>query len=273
MAGTVRTVTTAQQSISPDSGIRFADVGFDYPNGTRAIDHLDLDLPAGTSTAIVGPSGCGKSTLLSLIAGLRTATRGVVEVDRSTRDRHPLTMVFQKDTILPWLTVEQNVRLYTRFQRVAKQEAAAKARELIRMGHLQGFESAYPNQLSGGMRRRVAFLAGVAPMPRVLLLDEPFSALDEPSRIAIHQDAFRIIREVGMTMVLVTHDIAEALTLCDRVVVLTSRPTRVFEVHQVPFGDDRNMLSLRDTPEFLRLYGLLWSQLRQQIEAGASHAD
>lgn len=251
--------------------IRFDDVHYNYPSGLTAVAGLDLAVPGGTTMGIVGPSGCGKSTLLSLVSGLRHPTAGSVTVQFGQDRRHPLSMVFQKDTVLPWLTVEENIRLHFRFKKSARAQMEGTIRELIKLAHLEGFESAYPYQLSGGMRRRVAFLTAVAPMPEVLLLDEPFSALDEPSRISIHQDAYRIIREFGITMVLVTHDIAEAVSLCDRVAVLTSRPASVFEIHDMPFGTERDLLKIRETPDFLTAYGHLWSQLGAQIEKSASH--
>lgn len=252
--------------------VRFSGVSYSYPTGLQAVADLDLDVARGKSVGIVGPSGCGKSTLLALVAGLRRATVGTVSVDLDQSGRHPLTMVFQKDTVLPWLTVEQNVRLYSRFAKASRQETDARVRDLIKLAHLEGFEKAFPYQLSGGMRRRVAFLTSVAPLPQVLLLDEPFSALDEPSRVAIHQDVFRIVRELGITTMLVTHDIAEAVSLCDEVHVMTARPTQVSTTYPVHFGDQRDMLSLRESSEFLELYGSMWRKLREQIEVSRHEA-
>lgn len=253
--------------------IDFRRVDFAYPTGLQAIRGLDLSVAPGRSIGIVGPSGCGKSTVLSLIAGLRQASAGEVAITPDNTGRHLLSMVFQKDTVLPWLTVEQNVRMHYSFKKAGRRSKAdrkkvdEKIRELISMVHLEGFEKAYPYQLSGGMRRRVAVLTSVAAFPQVLLLDEPFSAIDEPSRVAIHQDVFNIVRELGITTVLVTHDLAEAASLCDEVYIMGPRPTFVFSRHPVPFGEERDMMSLRTQPEFLNLYGALWSDLQLQIEA------
>ena len=119
------------------------------------------------------------------------------------------------------------------------------------------------------MRRRVQFLAGVAPRPKVLLLDEPFSSVDEPTRVGIHQDVFRVLREMKMTTILVTHDLAEAITLCDRILIFSRRPAIISHDHQIPFGNDREMQHLRGTPEFLETYGRLWDDLSVQIGGGA----
>lgn len=263
--------TRAKQGAS----IEFRGVDFSYPNGLQAISGLDLKVGAGESVGIVGPSGCGKSTVLSLIAGLRAAQVGDVEVIPDDSDRHLISMVFQKDTVLPWLTVEQNVRLHYKFQKSrrgrgraqSRKEIDDRIRELIAMVHLEGFEKAFPYQLSGGMRRRVAVLTSVAALPQILLLDEPFSAIDEPSRVAIHQDVFDIVRKLGITMVLVTHDLAEAASMCDRVCIMGPRPTSVYSEHAVPLGATRDMLSLRENKDFLDLYSRLWRDLHLQIDA------
>jgi NitT/TauT family transport system ATP-binding protein len=248
----------------PAAAATFRGVGFRYPTGTEALAGLDLEIRAGEVTGVVGPSGCGKSTTLALLAGLVRPTSGSFELAPSTREGHPLTMVFQQDTLLPWLTVEQNVGLYFRF-RGGRKEAKEEIDALLRMIGLDGFAKAYPKQLSGGMRRRAAFLAGIAPKPSVLLLDEPFSSVDEPSRVRIHQEVLGIVNRFKTTSVLVTHDLAEAITLSNRVAIFSSRPGRIVAIHEIPFGEERNVLGLRDTPEFLELYGRLWHELSAQI--------
>jgi NitT/TauT family transport system ATP-binding protein len=219
-------------------------------------------------TGIVGPSGCGKSTTLALLARLARPTAGSVEIAPPSGKGHPLAMVFQQDTLLPWLTVEENVGLHFRF-RGGRQAAKEEIAGLLEMIGLDGFARAYPKQLSGGMRRRVAFLAGIAPKPDVLLLDEPFSSVDEPSRVRIHQEVLSIVNRFRTTTVLVTHDLAEAITLSHRVAIFSARPGRVIEIHEVPFGRERNVLELRDSPEFLALYGRLWHELSAQIARSA----
>ena len=257
-------------------GVRFA-----YPGGAPVLDGVDISVPEGSITGLVGPSGCGKSTLLALLAGLLQPDAGRLawSEDRARPPRHPLTMMFQKDTLLPWMTVEDNIGLHFRVTKSVLDRSAQKARiaELIRLAGLEGAERKFPYQLSGGMRRRTAFLASVAPHPRVLLLDEPFSALDEPTRIGIHQDIFHIVKREGITVLLITHDLGEAISLSDQVLVLTAQPARVFKRFEIGFGTERNFLGMREDPKFLELYGQVWEQLAVQIQrsrraAGATAA-
>jgi ABC-type nitrate/sulfonate/bicarbonate transport system ATPase subunit len=243
------------------------DVGYVYPNGTVALEGLSLEIPRGRVTAIVGPSGCGKSTMLQLISRLAAPTSGSIDLHVDRRgDRHDVAMVFQQDTLLPWLTVTENVGLYYRFHRPKnRKQVRDEIHALLEMVGLEQFSDAYPGQLSGGMRRRVAFLASVAARPQLLLLDEAFSSVDEPTRILIHQEVLRIVHQLEMTTVLVTHDLAEAISLSDQVIIFSARPGKVYSRHDVPFGDDRDVLALRDRPEFLNLYGRLWHDLSGQI--------
>jgi len=251
----------------PEIAAELRDLTFSY-RGVTALDKLSFQIPRGRHVGIVGPSGCGKSTLLRILANLLTPAAGSVVWSQQPDVDHPLTMVFQEDTLLPWLTVEENVGLYFRFHRRNRSVVRQRTDEMLRLVGLEDFARAYPYQLSGGMRRRVVFLAAVAPAPSILLLDEPFSSLDEPTRVAIHQDVFKIMRRLEMTVVLVTHDLAEAITLCDEVVILTNRPGRVAVRHQVRFGRERNVIELRQTREFLDLYGTLWHDLSQQMTLG-----
>lgn len=249
-------------------------VSFAYPGGTQVLDNMSIAVPPGSITGVVGPSGCGKSTLLALLAGLLQPGSGRIAWSRDEAQpaRHPLTMMFQKDTLLPWLTVEDNIGLHFRVSnsRLGKSEQKARIAELVHLAGLDGAERKFPYQLSGGMRRRTAFLASVAPHPRTLLLDEPFSALDEPTRIGIHQDIFNIVKREGITVLLITHDLGEAISLSDQVMVLTSQPATVFKRFDIPFGAERNFLGMREHPGFLELYGQVWEQLAVQIQRSRS---
>jgi NitT/TauT family transport system ATP-binding protein len=268
------------EATSARTVIRTDDVRFAYPDGTLVLDGISEAVPEGKTLGVVGPSGCGKSTLLALVAGLIQPSAGSVQLVTDASDRHPLSMLFQKETLLPWLTVSQNVALYSRFKGNRRRRGIRANRmprrsldpvvqervtELLHLVKLEEHADKYPYQLSGGMRRRLAFLSTIAPDPQILLLDEPFSALDEPTRIGIHQDVFKIARSMNTTMLLVTHDLAEALTLCDRVIILSQRPATVAIAHSVPFGDVRDMLELRASEDFLHLYGELWHDLSLQM--------
>ena len=265
---------SAEGEPSARAAVTIDNVSFEYRQKLVALDRLWLSIGQGVHTGIVGPSGCGKSTLLSLLAGIQRPTRGSVTWKAAPPDVHPLSMVFQDDTLLPWLSVAENVGLCFKFRgRYSRRDVQGQIAHLLRLGGLEAFASAYPYQLSGGMKRRVAFLAAVAPMPAALLLDEPFSSLDEPTRVTIHQDVLKIMRTLDMTVVLVTHDLAEAISLCDEVVILTNRPGRVATRRSIPFGRDRDVFQLRRTPEFLQLYAELWDELSKQILSTRSSSD
>jgi NitT/TauT family transport system ATP-binding protein len=252
---------------SPGVDARVEDVTYRYPGGgVTALEGMSMTIPSRSCVAIIGPSGCGKSTLLQLLAGLKSPDRGDISWPDPPPGVHPIAMVFQTDTLLPWLTAAENVALHYRFRRKARSpEVKAWVKELLAIVGLTDFADAYPYQLSGGMRRRVAFLVAVAARPATLLLDEPFSSLDEPTRVAIHQDVLRIIDELEMTVVLVTHDLAEAITLSDEIVIMTRRPGHLLSRHTVPFGRNRNPYELRQRREFLEFYGTLWRELSSQM--------
>jgi ABC-type nitrate/sulfonate/bicarbonate transport system ATPase subunit len=255
-----------------DDLVTLSSVRFSYPNGLKVLDGVDVAVPRGSVVGIVGPSGCGKSTILRLVAGLLKPTSGTLRRSHfAGGDRHRLTMVFQQSTLLPWLTAEENVGLCFRIggashlSQVERKELVARLLELV---GLSEFARSYPYQLSGGMQRRIAFLASVAPMPELLLLDEPFSSVDEPTRVGIHQDILKIIHDFQITVVLVTHDLAEAASLCDEVLIMSQRPGRVAHRHIVPFGPERTILDLRHSAPFLELYGTLWADLSGQMVTG-----
>lgn len=258
------------------SRISLSNVGFTYPNGYRAIGDISLEVGRGEIVAIVGPSGCGKTTLLRLLAGQLRPTTGQITRpapdDASDVGRHPCTMVFQEDTVLPWLRVRDNVGLHYRFSRGLRwkrsKEAVDHVQHLLAMVGLQDFGAYLPAKLSGGMKRRVAVLTAVAPLPGLLLMDEPFSALDEPTRVGVHVDIYRLVREVGISSVLVTHDLGEAISMADRVILLSRAPTRIVSVFDMPFGVERSVRDLRQKPEFLELYGTIWADLEAQALDG-----
>jgi NitT/TauT family transport system ATP-binding protein len=247
-------------------GLAVDDVSFWYRPGQPIFDHLELAVPTGKRLGLVGPSGCGKSTLLALLAGNVSPQSGRIVRPESNVGSHPLTMVFQEDTLLPWLTVEKNVGLHFKLRgRARSAEVRQHVAELLDIAGLTSFAHAYPYQLSGGMKRRVQFLTAVAPMPTALLLDEPFSSLDEPTRVSIHQFVVDVAQKSQITMLLVTHDLAEAITLCDDVVILSNTPARAVSVRHVPFGANRDVYELRKTREFLDLYAELWDELSRQL--------
>jgi NitT/TauT family transport system ATP-binding protein len=228
-----------------------------------AIQDMSFDIRAGEFVSIVGPSGCGKTTLLNAIAGLNPVSRGVridgMPVDGPGRDR---AVVFQQPSLLPWRTVNRNIAYGLELQRRGSKESRQeRVRELIELVGLKGFEQSYPTELSGGMQQRVNLARALAVKPELLLLDEPFSALDAQTRQHMQLELQRICGATGVTAVLVTHDIDEAVFLSDRIVVLSSRPSQVRQVTQVEFDRPRQH-SLRASAEFGRRVEGIWNLLQ-----------
>jgi len=224
-----------------------------------ALDKVSMAVEPGEFVCLIGASGCGKSTMLSLVAGLDTATSGEV----STGGKR-VTLMFQEPALFPWLTSSRNVELALRARGVPKQERRARATELLQTVHLGGFGSKRPHELSGGMRQRVALARALAQDADVLLMDEPFGALDAMTRDLLHEELERICAERELTVLFVTHNVREAARLGDRVIVLSSRPGRVIEEIPVDIERPRRM----DSPEIAELGAHMTDRLRQEM---ASH--
>jgi NitT/TauT family transport system ATP-binding protein len=219
-----------------------------------ALDGLDLDMAAGEFVSLIGTSGCGKSTLLNIIAGLDTPTSGTVTVDGDLvvgpgPDRG---VVFQAYSLFPWRTVAENVEFGLECRRLPRAERRQRAADMLGVVGLSEFADRLPRELSGGMRQRVAIARSLVTEPDVLLLDEPFGALDQQTRRSLHEFLRSVWERTGATILMITHDMGEAVYLSDRVVVLTPRPGRVAETIEVPFGRSRGPAIRRD-PRFQRL--------------------
>ena len=242
------------------------------PREVAAVTGVSLDILAGEFVAIVGPSGCGKSTILNMIGALVPPTGGRIVVDgEPVADRAPRQVgyVFQKDTVFPWRTVAANVALGLEYRGVPASERAARVREAIALAGLQGFEDAFPATLSGGMRQRVALLRSLVVDPEILLMDEPFGALDTHTKLTLHGELLALWEAKHQTVVFVTHDLSEAITLADRVVVMTRRPGRVKRVYDIGLPRPRDVIRLRETDEYARLYGEIWHALGQEFQERA----
>lgn len=220
---------------TPDTWIRSLGLGHRFPSGLQALSGLDLELREGEFLSLVGPSGCGKSTLLRLVAGLLAPTEGRLERPSAL----PCGFVFQSPTLLPWRTVEANVVLPLELEGTPRSAAKDRARELLELVGLTDSVQSFPAQLSGGMRMRVSIARALAVRPRLLLLDEPFAALDDITRNRLQEDLLRLRAREGFTTLMVTHNIAEAAFLSDRVLVVTPRPGRIHAEVAVPFGPER----------------------------------
>ena len=201
-----------------------------YDNGVAALGPLDLDVRRGEFVSLLGPSGCGKSTALRLIAGLTTPSSGVVGVSRranETRAGHAIGFVFQEPTLMPWASVQDNVRLPLKLAGMPATEADRRISEALAQVALSEFAAAYPRELSGGMRMRVSLARALVTRPDILLMDEPFAALDEITRFRLNNDLLELWRKLNMTVIFVTHSVFESVYLSQRVVVMSSRPGRV----------------------------------------------
>lgn len=257
--------------------LEFCNVSFSFPSRREDIEVLhDISFTCGTDeiVAVVGPSGCGKSTLLSMASGLLTPSAGKVLLDGQpvTGPNRLIGMLFQQSTLLPWRSVEENVELGLEIRGESRIKRREKARTLIRQYGLGGFERKYPHALSGGMQKRAGLAQTLAMEPEVLLLDEPFAALDAQTRLVIENDVVKICRAGKRSMVLVTHDIAEAISIADRVIVLSRRPATVKEIFTIPFSRDvKNVADVPAMPEFTTYFKRIWDALDISI-TGMSEA-
>jgi NitT/TauT family transport system ATP-binding protein len=251
-----------------------------FEGGVLAVDHVSFEARPGEFVSIVGPSGCGKSTLLRLIAGLLPLTDGKIVVNgrEVTEPRQDVALMFQRPTLLPWRTALENTLLPPKLGRKLNREAEAHAYELLDLVGLSGFEHTYPRHLSGGMQQRVALARLLMVGVDVLLLDEPFAAVDQLTRERLNLELLRVHERMSATAMLVTHNIPEAILLADRVVVMTPRPVRIADVIDVPFERPRvqEMMAERDFQELvLRAYrGLQGTGLENVDDAKAGlHED
>ena len=231
---------------------------------TKALDNINLDIKKGEFVSIIGPSGCGKSTLLSIIAGLEDKNSGEVYLNGKEVKgiSSEIGYMLQKDSLLEWRTIYNNVILGLEIRGIKTKENEEYVVNLLKKYHLYEFKDKYPTQLSGGMRQRAALIRTLAIKPKILLLDEAFSALDYQTRIMVTKDVYDILRQEGITALIVTHDISESISLSDRVVVLTKRPAKIKNVHEIKFDmENRTPINCRERPEFSKYFDLLWKEL------------
>ena len=240
----------------------------------KALDGVDLNVQEGEFVSIIGPSGCGKSTLFNIIGGLIDDYDGTVLIDgRAVDGAHKdVGVVFQEESTFPWRTTLENVAFPLEIEGVSKTERAERARKFIRLVGLDGFENHYPAQLSGGMKQRTAVARTLAYEPRIMLLDEPFGALDEQTRMLLGDKMLEIWSALNQTMLLITHNITEAVQLSDRVVVMSFRPGRIKETIEIDLPRPRSS-EVISTPEFGTYVGKLWTLLREEASRGMQEAE
>jgi NitT/TauT family transport system ATP-binding protein len=262
----MKTAVASKEGLAQKSMLRINNVSKIYDQKIVALSEVSLDIPEGEFMSFVGPSGCGKSTIFKIIAGLSEPTTGTIEMiapakTETTINRDEVGFVFQHATLLPWKPVIDNVALPLELKGVSKKERHEKAMEVIEMVGLKGYEKALPRQLSGGMQMRVSIARSLIAKPKLLLMDEPFGALDEMTRQNLHYELLSIWKRTNMTVLFITHNVFESVFLSTKIAVMSARPGRITNVFNVPPYERDD--SFRSTHEFSNLVG--------EIEKGLKH--
>jgi NitT/TauT family transport system ATP-binding protein len=252
-----------------------------FRGGVEALTDVSFEVESGEMVTIVGPSGCGKSTTLNAIASLigpeEAEVTGKILIDgvdarARSGEQRGLGYVFQRDTLFPWRTVLQNVEAGLEIQGMAKERREARARELIQLVGLSEFEHYFPHQLSGGMRQRTSLIRTLAYDPQVILMDEPFGALDAQTRLILQDELIRIWAGKRKTIIFVTHDLVEAITLGERVIIFSQRPGRVRQVYRIPFVHPRDPFELHGSKEFAELQTTIWRTIGREFRGESQRA-
>jgi NitT/TauT family transport system ATP-binding protein len=231
-----------------------------------AIDGVSLDIAPGEFFMIVGPSGCGKTTLLRILAGLDSVTSGAIEIETPHSQRPVNSMIFQGDSIFPWMTVWDNAAYGLKMRRVPSSTVKEVVGHYLARTGLTRFAKYYPHQLSGGMRQRVSIARAFANDPEILLMDEPFSALDAQNKLLLQEELLHIWEEHKKTVVFITHSVDEAVFLGDRIMVMTAQPGKVKTFVPVPLARPRDIMELQKMPQYGELIAHIWSSLREEVQ-------
>jgi NitT/TauT family transport system ATP-binding protein len=233
----------------------------------QALSDINIDVKEGEFLSIVGPSGCGKSTLLNIIAGLLRPTTGEISLDGQLLKgiNTNIGYITQKDNLLPWRTTRQNIEIGLEIRDVPKSERKSRAIEIIDRVGLAGFEDHFPNELSGGMRKRASLARTLIYNPDVLLMDEPFSAVDAQTRLILENQLLELWSGTGNTILFVTHDLEEAISLSDRVIVFSARPGTAKAVNSIPLSRPRDTIKIRFNEDFIKIYGSIWKDLEEEV--------
>lgn len=227
----------------------------------NAIKEISFDVNEGEFLVIVGSSGCGKSTLLSILSDLETLTDGNILKNDSLK----IGYMLQEDALLPWLTIYENAILGLKIKKIDTQENIDEVIRLLKLYNLYDFKDKYPKNLSGGMKQRVALIRTLAIKPDLLLLDEPFSALDYQSRLAVSDDVYKIIKKEKKTVIMVTHDLAEAISMADRIIVLSKRPATIKKIYDIKLEHKSTPINNRKDGKFSKYYEMIWRDLDVNI--------
>ena len=236
---------------------------YNQKSETEAVADFSIDIKDGEFLAIVGPSGCGKTSILSILAGLEEKTGGTIIYPNKKNIK--LGYMLQQDSLFPWLTILDNCLIGLKLTNNLTEDNIKYVKKLLKTYGLSDFENKYPNSLSGGMRQRVALIRTLALNPDILLLDEPFSALDYQTRLAVSDDVYNIIKDTGKTVIMITHDIAEAISMSDRVVVLTNRPSKIKKIYEIKMDDKSTPINNRKCSEFSTYYDMIWKEIDYHV--------
>lgn len=255
-------------TIEPTPIVQVKSIKKVYPGGVEALSDISLDFPTGKLTTLLGPSGCGKTTLLKIIAGLLQPSSGEVLVDGRpiTGPGPERAFVFQDFALMPWATVIRNAAFGLELAGVNRSEREAVAEKYLNTVGLKGFENKYPHELSGGMRQRVGLARALAVNAKVLLMDEPFSAVDEQTRRKFQEDMLALVKDENKTFIFVTHSIEEAVYVSDRIVLLHRRPSRVSQIIEPNIARDVDPEMIRRQPEYLDAVENIWQSLKKFLD-------
>jgi NitT/TauT family transport system ATP-binding protein len=263
------TINHASHEVSTKPKIRISNLVKQFPTKDgvfTAIDNISLDIAPGTFFVIVGPSGCGKTTLLRVLAGLEKPSSGSIEIGSEHPDKPGNSMVFQGESIFPWMTVWDNAAYGLKMRGLPDAQVRETVAHYLDKTGLTRFAQRYPHQLSGGMKQRVSIARAFANDPEILLMDEPFSALDEQNKTLLQEEVLRIWEEDKKTVVFITHSVDEAVTLGDKIMVMSAHPGKVKTIIDVPFPRPRNVLELRSQPAYGEMVYQIWGQLRDEVQ-------
>src|SRR5215467_83269 len=254
----------AAEPVPARTAIRIRDLHKRFGQLT-AVEGVSVEIAHGEFFMIVGPSGCGKTTLLRILAGLDSVTSGAIEIETPNSQRPVNSMIFQGDSIFPWMTVWDNAAYGLKMRRISRPVVKDVVGHYLARTGLTRFAKYYPHQLSGGMRQRVSIARAFANDPEILLMDEPFSALDAQNKLLLQEELLRIWEEQKKTVVFITHSVDEAVFLGDRIMVMTAQPGQVKMMVPVPLARPRNILELQKTPQYGELIAHIWSSLREEV--------
>jgi len=269
-----RTISDAGRadSAQPQPAIRISGLSKCFGSFT-AVDNVSVDIRSGEFFMIVGPSGCGKTTLLRILAGLEAPSAGVCKITTNGSSRPENSMVFQGDSLFPWMTVWDNAAYGLKMRHAPAGEIKDVVGHYLDRTGLSRFAKSYPHQLSGGMRQRVSIARAFANDPEILLMDEPFSALDAQNKLLLQEELLRIWEEHKKTVVFITHSVDEAVILGDRIMIMTAQPGRIKTMIEVPFARPRNVMDLQKDPEFGNVVHTIWMSLREEVDRARSQVE